>query len=481
MAIYIGGDTTELSYNFFGKIAGSMTECPMKCYYAANSQLLLPTDSKWTELSQERYDKIKNQDNVTLDFSTSTLEEKIQILIELDINGLCSSLYGGNNSILEQNIKSIQPSAVVRGQGANGGVLGHLSKHYLYRHDTNQYTEWGQNTTSSLITSSNEVTIVGTSTGYITENNKIYMLLVSEYPTNSTILNSLYLDYANIGLKLVRQPDVIPPIDVDLKDEWSILIKGFSPSWDSDNPPNPFPRVLELKNKLIVAYRQDSKAFYFQNMQNDELTFLPQFPFKKFQSINFLITQNKNKQVTIYVLKNGGEVKKVSSIVDRIVGLSQLYLLQSIGTKRNGDAFIDNIQLLNRVVTDQEAEIILKSKNPNLIPNFINSRWVIHSNATVSEDGKTLTLIAIENWQQSGVRIPVLPNNRYEFKCNKTPKGRIDIDFYYDNIKNADRPSTAEDNFIFTTSEQCNNLQVLVTNSEPGTFRFSDLELRKLD
>ncbi|MBY6846729.1 hypothetical protein HYI19_18215 [Clostridium botulinum] len=359
MAIYIGGDTTELSYNFFGKIAGSMTECPMKCYYAANSQLLLPTDSKWTELSQERYDKIKNQDNVTLDFSTSTLEEKIQILIELDISGLCNSLYGGSNTILEQNVKSIQLSAVVRGQGSNSGVLGHLSKHYLYRHDTNQYTEWGQNTTSSLITSSNEVTMVGTSTGYITENNKIYMLLVSEYPTNSTISNSLYLDYANIALKLVRQSDRISPFTIDLRTEWGILIDGFSPSWDSNAPLNEYPRILEMQNKLIVSYRKDNKVFYFQDVVTGATTTMPSFSFPKFKVLNILITQNANGIITLYILDNGGTLKKISSSGHDIKGTCQFYILQNAGTARHGDAFIENIQFLNKTFTDQEAEIIL--------------------------------------------------------------------------------------------------------------------------
>ncbi|AUM91498.1 hypothetical protein [Clostridium botulinum] len=359
MAIYIGGDTTRLSYNFFGKIAGSMTECPMKCYYTANSQLLLPTDNRWIELAQERYDKIKKQDNVTLDFSASTLGEKIQILIELDSNGLCNSLYGGSNTILEQNVKSIQLSAVVRGQGSNEGVLGHLSKHYLYRHDTNQYTKWGQNTTSSLVISSNEVTIAGASTGYITQDNKIYMLLVSDYPTNSTISNSLYLDYANIGLKLVRQSDKISPFTVDLKTEWGILIDGFSPSWDSNTPLNEYPRILEMQDKLIVAYRKDNKVFYFQDVVTGATTTMPSFSFPKFKVLNILITQNASGVITLYMLDNGGTLKKVSSSGHDIKETCQFYILQNAGTARHGDAFIENIQFLNKTFTDQEAEIIL--------------------------------------------------------------------------------------------------------------------------
>lgn len=485
MAIYVGGDRTTLEYNFFAKVAGSITECPMKCYWARAKDLLLPTDIRWKEFNQENYDRIKNQDNISALMDATIVGEKPQFLIELDLNGLCNNLYAGSNAILEQNVKSIQLSAVVRGKGANGEVLGYLSKHYLYRHDTSQYVEWGENTTSSLVTSSNEVTMVGASTGYITQDNKIYMLLVANYPANSTILSVLYLDYMSIGLKLIRQPDVVPPIDVNLKDEWSILIKGFSPSWDNNNAPNPYPRVLEIKDKLIVSYRQDTKVFYFQDVITGTTATIPSFSFPKFKAINILITQNANGVITMYILDNGGILKKVSSPGHNITGIGQLYILQNNGVARHGDAFIDSRPEFNNIsVSDQEAEIILKSKNPNIVPNFTDSRWTIHQNATVNLEGTTLKLNATANYQGSSIAIPVLPNNRYKVTCNFIGQGHIAISEQYNNIKIKEyRVLDYTENYTgeFTTSNSTNYIILTCQNASVGTFTFSNLELKRLD
>ncbi|NFM17893.1 hypothetical protein FDB88_11915 [Clostridium sporogenes] len=505
MAIYVGGDRTTLEYNFFAKVAGSITECPMKCYWARAKDLLLPTDIRWKEFNQENYDRIKNQDNISALMDATIVGEKPQFLIELDLNGLCNNLYAGSNAILEQNVKSIQLSAVVRGKGANGEVLGYLSKHYLYRHDTSQYVEWGENTTSSLVTSSNEVTMVGASTGYITQDNKIYMLLVANYPANSTILSVLYLDYMSIGLKLIRQPDVVPPIDVNLKDEWSILIKGFSPSWDNNNAPNPYPRVLEIKDKLIVSYRQDSKIFYFQDMGTNILTPLPQFTFKKFQNINFILTQNKHKKITFYAYENAGTLKKNSAQGNAVTGSNNLYILESVGNARNGDAFIDNIQMLNRSVTDQEAEIILKNKNtidlnniyynqlaniyqnPSMCPSFNNSQWYIHPNATVNPDGSILTLVATANYQGSSIILPILPYNRYKINVeiedfNNLAHIAITQRYNNTNISTArvfDNSGNYDGEFI--TQDKINTLVIACQNTGIGTFKFKNLKLKRLD
>ncbi|EJO5349019.1 hypothetical protein NRP93_003171 [Clostridium botulinum] len=505
MSIYVGGDTTELEYNFFGKVAGSMTECPMKCYAANSETLLLPTSLAWIEIAQNQYDMLKNNDGVPVSSTSNTQGEKTQLLIEVDLNRLCNSLYGGSNTTLKKNVKSIQLSAVVRGQGENGGVSGYLSKHYLYNHYINQYTEWGENATSSLITSSNEVNVMGTSNSFITQENKVYMLVVSDYPADSKISSTLYLDYVSISLKLTRQPDVIPPIDIDLKDEWSILIKGFSPSWDNNNAPNPYPRILEIKDKLIVSYRKDKKVFYFQDLQTNTLTALPEFSFKRFQNINFLIVQNKDKKIIFYAYENGGTIKKISDLSNPITGVNSLYILQSIGNGRNGDAFIDKIQLLNQAVTDEEAEIILKGrndidlgnnyynklveiyKNPNLVPNFNNNSWYIHPNATVNLDGTILTLNATSNYQGSSCILPVLPNNRYKVEVeieDSSKLAHIAIAQKYNNITISTArvyDNSGIYNGEFIIQDKINAIALVCQNTGVGTFKFKKLKLIRLD
>lgn len=495
MAIYVGGDTTELTFNFFTKVTGSMTECPMKCYYAASSDLLVPTDSKWIELSQERYDKIKNQDNVTLDFSTSTVGEKIQLLIELDLNGLCNSLYGGSNAILEQNVKSIQLSAIVRGQGSNGGILGYLSKHYLYRHDTSQYTEWGENTTNSLLNSSNELTVGGTSNPFITQENKIYILFVADYPADSTISNALYLDYVSIGLKLNRQPDVIPPIDIGLKDEWSILVKGFSPNWENFNVPE-WTKVLTLcqnnQDKPFYALELNSnKKFMFRRVYGNNIStgaIADITTNKKFQSHNILIQQTKTS-MDMYILQNASIMKKytISDNGTHLVGNFSAYLGQWKTGFLQMNAFIEDIQFLNKVFTDQEAEIILKDKNPNLLPSFNNGDWYIHPNATINLDGSILTLVATSSYQGSSIVLPILPNNKYKIEIeieDTNNLAHVAITQRYNStniITTRVFDNSGNYNGIFITQDKANKIVVACQNTGTGTFKFKNLKLRRLD
>lgn len=494
MTIYIGGDTTELTFNFFTKVAGSMTECPMKCYYAASSDLLVPTDSKWIELSQERYDKIKNQDNVTLDFSTSTVGEKIQLLIELDLNGLCNSLYGGSNAILEQNVKAIQLNAVIRGQGSNGSVLGYLSKHYLYRHDTSQYIEWGENSTNSLITSSNEVTMVGTSTGYITENNKIYMLLVANYPASSTILSALYLDCINIGLKLNRQPDKIQPIDIELGEEWSLLFKGVSFYETNINNTSSSDKSIFVTRNInngvgIRSYLHANNGVLYFFTHDGKNTLSPFATInlfsenQRFKSCNLLFMFRDGYGI-VKALINGSTIKEAKFQVNTqcdFTGNYKFYLGEDEGYVKQADAFVEDVQILSETFTDEEAEIILKSKNSNLLPNFKDSRWTIHSQTTVSEDGKSITINATETWLNNYILLPILPNNKYQLKCQKTANARFDLDFYYNNAIVLDTPSNNNSIIEFTTPSICNIVKINCKNPEAGTFTFSNLELRRLD
>lgn len=483
MAIYIGGDATELEYNFFTKVAGSLVECPMKCYYSASTSTPLPNSSSWIELNQERYDKLKAQDNNLLEFLNSTTGEKIHILIELDLTALCNSIYGGNNNTLKSNLKELSWSSWTSGEGNNNGTKSYSSIMRIYNQGTNTYG-YGIANTSSAVAELNPTPI--TDSGYITSDNKIYVIIISDYPASTSIPNKLRLDYATIKLKINRQPDIVPPTEVELGEEWSILIKGFSPSWDNNNAPNPYPRVFEIKDKLIVSYRQDTKVFYFQDVITGTTATIPSFSFPKFKAINILITQNSSGIVTMYILDNGGTLKKVSSPGHNITGIGQLYILQNNGVARHANAFIDSRPEFNNI-SDQEAEILLKSKNPNIVPNFNNGDWYIHPNASTNLEGTILTLVATANYQGSSIVLPILPNNRYKIdveiedinnlahvaitqRCNNT---NISTARVFDNSGNY----TGE----FITQDKVNKIVVICQNAGIGTFKFKNLKLRRLD
>ncbi|GAE00967.1 hypothetical protein CBO05C_0657 [Clostridium botulinum B str. Osaka05] len=494
MAIYVGGDTTELEYNFFTKVAGSMVECPMKFYWAKATDLLLPNDPNWHETDQNNYDKLKKQDSISAMADTTTAGEKAQLLVELDLNGLCNSLYDGNISQLKNEIKSLKVSAYARAESSNSGQILYDCKCIVWRSNDNWANSYvGRNKNSSIqeiITPNQDMTadnIVQWSKDRI-NNGLVYVLITSENPSDGTIASKVWIDYINITLKLNRQPDKMQPIEVELGEEWSILIKGFSPSGDSTN-----------SEKYLFWMGNDSEAISYRyitgnigrlgiqhNLQWSTTPNMPTFREKKFTANNYLI-QYKNKVYTMYHLDSQGVRKGIfTDNIDFSAGLYKFYLAQTINGNLQGDAFFEDVQFLDRVFTDQEAEIILKDKNPNIVPNF-NSSWYIHPNATVNLDGSILTLVATANYQGSSIILPILPNNRYKIEVeiediNNLAHVAITQRCNNINISAArvfDNSGTYNGEFI--TQDKINTLVIACQNTGTGTFRFKNLRLKRLN
>ncbi|MHB9943580.1 hypothetical protein CF065_18690 [Clostridium sporogenes] len=481
MAIYVGGDTTELEYNFFTKTAGSMVECPMKCYYVASPEPLLPNDNKWIEFDQTKYDKLKNQDNNTQSIATTTVGEKAQILVELDLNGLCNSLYGGSNSVLRSNVKAANIEYWMYAEGDNNGI-----KDYKISLRTLDNTVWG---TVVKYDNAKQITklsrdIISDAKYYITTDNKIYVLLVSEYPASATIPSKVFLDYINIKLKINRQPDRIEPIDIELGEEWSLLFKGVSYNWDNTTTDKYLFWLVGTSTNIAFRYINGNIGRLTVQYGSQYLTSpnAPNLRTKQWECNNYLI-QYKNNIYTCYHLDGQG-LRKIT-FTDNIgfkKGIYKLYLCQHTGYGYQADAFIPDIPIkYNQAFSDEEAEIILKGKNPNLLPNFKDSRWTIHTQTIVSEDGKSITINATETWLNNYILLPILPNNKYQLKCQKTANARFDLDFYYGNTIVLDTPSNNNSIIEFTTPSICNIVKINCKNPEVGTFTFSNLELRRLD
>ncbi|WP_251862610.1 hypothetical protein, partial [Clostridium sp. Marseille-Q2269] len=204
MAIFIGGDTAELEYNFYTKVAGSM-DCPMKCYYADSPELLFPNDTKWIEFTQEEYDKLKKLDNIVSPNGGYGVGEKGQFLVELDLNGLCNSLYGGSRDALRNSIKKLEVNTWASASGDNGDSIGYRCEVFIW--DTGVgVNAWANKSTNT----SNDIRPIYTKEdnyqkNRLTVDNKIYFLISSGYPASGTIPSKVFLDYINIKLELVRQ------------------------------------------------------------------------------------------------------------------------------------------------------------------------------------------------------------------------------------------------------------------------------------
>lgn len=488
MAIYVGGDTTELTFNFFTKVAGSMTECPMKCYYVASPELLLPNDNKWIEFDQTKYDKLKNQDNNTQSIATTTVGEKAQILVELDLNGLCNSLYGGSNSVLRGNVKAANIEYWMYAEGDNNGI-----KDYKISLRTLDNTVWG---TVVKYDNAKQITklsrdIISDAKYYITTDNKIYVLLVSEYPASATIPSKVFLDYIDIKLQLNRQPDKADPIGLELGDEWSLLFRGVSYNWENTTTDKYLFWLAGKPNEHIAFRYIDGNIGRFSVQHDTQYVTAPNAPnirSKRWECNNYLL-QYKDNVYTCYHLDSQG-LRKIN-FTDNIgfkKGIYKLYLCQHTGYGYQADAFIPDIPIkYNQAFSEQEVEMILKGKNPNIVPNFNNGDWYIHPNASTNLEGTILTLVATANYQGSSIVLPILPNNRYKIdveiedinnlahvaitqRCNNT---NISTARVFDNSGNY--------NGEFITQDKINTLVIACQNTGIGTFKFKNLRLKRLD
>ncbi|MFX0547904.1 hypothetical protein ACOAKC_01085 [Hathewaya histolytica] len=489
MAIYIGGDTETLEYSTLFKKPNELH--PVKIWRTCAKELIPPSktgkpNEAWDtfyDTAQNVIDKYSKLDNDYFEYNSSAHDgvkkegRYAQIMIEVDLNQYCQDRFNGDNNLLRENFKSAAITTYAMGCAV-----------YVYGWD--KWNGDNKNHTNEI----KEISFKAEKYQYILTNNKMYVLVRSMYPSTETVDSSLSIDYFQLELEFKREPDKIEPIDVELGDKWSMLIKDFAPNWDSENAPNPYPRVLEIKEKLLVAYRRDTKTFYFEDIKTGTTTDIKSFNFPKFKIMNILITQNAEKVITLYILDNGGTLKKVSSPGYNITGIRQLYILQNGGTTRHADAFLDKFELYNnQTFTECEIEEILR-ENKNLIPKFnekddaVKPFWTINPNTTVSEDGNSLTLNADSAWQFNSIKIPVFPNNKYIFKGNRTAGDcYVVAKEYYNNYELRDHFKGELNKFYhyiedgeFTTLDNCNFLYIECGNREPGTFTFSDLELKLL-
>lgn len=342
--------------------------------------------------------------------------------------------------------------------------------------------------------------MVGTSTGYITENNKIYMLLVANYPASSTILSALYLDYISIGLKLNRQPDKIQTIDIELGKEWSLLFKGVSFYETNINNTSSSDKSIFVTRNInngvgIRSYLHANNGvlyFFTHDGKNTLSPFVTINLFsenQRFKSCNLLFMFRDGYGI-VKALINGSTIKEAKFQVNTqcdFTGNYKFYLGEDEGYIKQADAFVEDVQILSETFTDEEAEIILKSKNPNIVPNFNNGDWYIHPNASTNLEGTILTLVATANYQGSSIVLPILPNNRYKIdveieginnlahvaitqRCNNT---NISTTRVFDN--------SGTYNGEFITQDKINKLVITCQNTGTGTFKFKNLRLKRLD
>lgn len=442
---YIGGSSQTFEFDFGTKVAGSTVECPMNLYWAYTTTIETPNnitnDDGQTGFSlvgpqswaQNTYDMMKILDgscNPSLKVGAGIYA---QCLVELDLNPLCNSLYGGSLDALCSTCTNIEVTVYAKGSGSNSGTQanGVIVKRWYADGPYWDHVGEGENDTGDIdgIYSADN-RFDGTKWGFL-RNNKFYIIIYAKYPSDGTIPSEVDIDYINIKLTFNKIPDVIAPIPITLPDTWSLLVKGVSPSWDDSVSNNKV--VFSLLNGQdtsvgnFVSFYYDTVVQKYKIVNYDGSSALfTCLTGEKYQSINFLIEQTSTG-TRIRSLCNGRSVEKFSNTIKYINANNSLGLY--VGQQFNGyqvDAFINSIAFIpnKNFDDDTEAEGILRGTTQG----FENDELL-----TVDLQ----TGIYTSGGQYSGYSniVMVLPNNQYEFIYNSNVDNTA-IEFFELNNKN---------------------------------------------
>ena len=513
---YIGGDVQSFEFNFGLKIAGSTTECPMKIYYSNATALKTPSDitgdilTGFAEIgTQANMDLLKTQDGFYLGNTTSTVNSIDQMMVELDLTPLCNSLFSGSNNSLKSSLKTITIDAWIHGSGSNNNVLTNGVQGKMWNG-----TAWDN--AASLGNSASVIT-KGTVSGgngfniYINPNNKLYILIHATYPSNGTIISSVSIEYLNIKLDIARTPDTIQSILANLPLYWAMVVKGFSPNWDSTLTKDKliFNIGTDGNNRAgLYYYGTSSKKFVFYKIENGIFTTLqsPLPTFEKYKVYNFIVS-NTPTGMNLQLLKNDFVLESVSNLTpSTLSGIKTLKILSDYNDINLSDAFAESFHLLDlqRIgkpngFTDAEAGAILHGTLPNILsltnPELFNIDKVIlfnnptndqtNTNGKARRIGNTIILNANATNQNSGLDIPVLPNNRYELNGSILGNAYVHLYYKYNNIELSRVYNTlteSQSSYSFITPPNCNKITLPLSNGiNTGIFTFLNISLRRKD
>jgi hypothetical protein len=421
--------------------------------------------------------------NNSVDIAVQTTSKASAYLVECDLTPIANALYGSSNSALKSALKAIQADVWASGYGANSNDLNNGIKVFVY----------GNGSFVELVTLLNSSAIISkktwlnntvTAPNYINISNKVYILITSANNSTVDVPSVVNLDYLNLKIDLTRVPDMISnPPTVNMTDTWSILVRGFSPAWDSSNS----------KIKLIMnLYKDDNNrcTLQFTNPTTLDITkringawlgslSTTTLSLNKFQISNILLNVDAIN-ITLYILYNNNVMqKKQFSNTGFINGTTKLYPLQEYDGIYQADAFLDSIIYMpNQVWDDIQAEAILRGTKEGFeFPELFDINAVtLHANATKSNG--TITLNATDAWQFSYEYINVLPNNQYQFKYSSTNNGYMVIEEYYNNVLLKSISFNNLDTGSFITQSNTNRIKVRTSNGGAGVFTFSNISLK---
>jgi hypothetical protein len=432
--------------------------------------------------------------NNSVEMAVQTTSKASAYLVECDLTPIVTALYGGSNAALKSALKAIQADIYASGYGASSDDVSNGVNYKYWESNSSIWSNYGNSgifyNNAPLVTDIQSIINTNAGCWYrINSSNKIYILVTSTNNSTVDVPSVVNLDYLKLRVDLTRTPDVINnPPTINLTDTWSILVRGFSPNWDSTTV-STHKAILSIgndaNNKYVLYYLYDGKAFILKNIINGSTINITSNveTISKYDVINFLIQQTSNG-TTIHLLINNKTMEKYTgSTMLKLTGLMKLNTLFDTSNTYQSDAFLDSIIYMpSQNWDDTTAEAILRGTKEGFeFPELFDINAVtLHANAARSNG--VITLNASAGYQGSYMYIPVLPNNQYEIKSTVTGSGYIQYMEYYNNIPisggvySVVNPTST----VFTTGSKTNKIQITLSNRSQGTgaFTFSNISLK---
>lgn len=519
--VYVGSQDSEAyEFDFSTKAVNSVAMCPMKIYRGYGATFYTPTqitgdrNNGFEEfIEQTVIDKLKTQDGTHIggSASTSTSGKYAQIMVELDLTSLCNMKYAYNSTSMIADILSILTDVWAMGHGSNAGAEAYGVTYKWWNMSTKAWVASVTNTSSSIAKMTNSASTT-TSPNYIDNNCKMFWLIHATYPSNGTITSYVGLDYTKTTISIKRGADVVIPQQIELPRCWAILVKGFSPSWDSAVNSKAVFYIGGTGTGNIRSYIQNG-LLYFQRYDNAN-TYINGTSMNltnlKYQCINLLyvITQDT---LEIRFLKNNDVVNKkvVTKIGQDVTGLLDLYIGSYPNSSKQSDAFFESftffdLSKFSNGFSDAGAEALLRGQEYSEVNNYakvphmpaknicdngdftqpIDVKWVLIATDDSIENNKLVKRATAARKTTTQI-MDASPNMTYTVKVTKTGKNGFlnvsDVDSGTILVANVGMSSEGDFESSFTTLNTTTSIKVLLSSASIGLFTFSNISIKGSD
>ena len=343
--------------------------------------------------------------NNSVQIAVNTINRASAYLCEIDMSAICSALVSGSNSALKALLKALQIDMWATGMGSNGGVLTSGAIGRIYNSNSLLWATTSLNNETNAITKKTE--LISTNMGYfINSLNKIYILVTAQYLSDGTIASILNLDYISTKVKLTRVPDVLSLgnsrfIPMTNDDNFSLILKGFSPNWDNTSNTKVLFSLKKGNDDFRLVFDNATKRFILQKYINsilvDEIN-TGAITFNRWQISDFILQISASRMQLHHLINNKNVIHSSKDVANSLVGTWEMYLMHLSNGTLQADAFLERCYYYNNTFTTSEVESMLKGyagaddklkalsnqfKNPALITGFIfpNNKYLIQGQA----------------------------------------------------------------------------------------------------